>query len=44
MLVSEFILAVQIIRDGFWRYVRETVSDIESDRPPPCSHKWRDAP
>ncbi|MBB5051233.1 hypothetical protein HNQ36_001187 [Afipia massiliensis] len=44
MLVAELIFAVQIIRDGVWRYVRQTASNVESDRPPPCSHQWRKAP
>lgn len=42
MLVVELIQAVQVIREGILRYARQTTSDVESDRPPPCSHRWRD--
>ncbi|MGD9839468.1 MAG: hypothetical protein AB7F72_14430 [Afipia sp.] len=44
MLVVELIHAVQIIREGFLRYARQTTANVESDRPPPCSHRWRDTP
>jgi hypothetical protein len=44
MLVVELIHAVQIIRNGFWRFARQTTSNVESDRPPPCSHRWRETP
>ncbi len=44
MLVSQIILAAQLIRDGVWRYMRQTTSNVASDRPPPCSHEWRNLP
>lgn len=44
MLVVELIHAVQVIREGILRYARQTTSNVESYRPPPCSHRWRDTP